>query len=475
MKFHENVFVSFLLLIVLLAGCFGDSGSSGGSSLDTTPPTVSSTMSPTADLGTGMAINGNISAAFNEKMNPATITTSTFTLMQGAALIPCAVSYSGLIASLNPAADLAPGTVYTATITTGAKDLAGNSMAADKTWSITTGAAADNTAPTVSYTSPVNAAIGVAVNSNISATFSEWMDPATITTSTFTLKQGVVPFLCDATYAGTVATLNPISDLTPGTTYTATVSAAVRDLAGNTMAANKSWSFTTGAAAAKGPAPVDLGTAGNFVILSKAGISTVPNSALTGDIGVSPISAGFITGFSLTLDASTTYSTSGQLNGKAYAADYSPPTPSNLTTAVSNMETAYTDAAGRTQPTATELGSGNISGLTIPPGLYKWGTGVVIASDVTLSGGPNDIWIFQISNGLTIAAGAKVILTGGALPKNIFWQAYGTVTLNAGAHIEGIVLTQTGITLATGASANGRLLAQTAVTLDQSIVTQPSP
>jgi hypothetical protein len=225
----------------------------------------------------------------------------------------------------------------------------------------------------------------------------------------------------------------------------------------------------------KGPAPVVLGTAGDFVILAKSGIDTVPNSVVTGDIGVSPIDSTAITGFSLTLDAGTTFSTSAQVTGRVFAADYTPPTPANMTMAISDMETAYTDAAGRPTPDVTELGAGDIGGLTLVPGLYKWGTGVSISTDVTLSGGPNDVWIFQIAGGITQASATSVILTGGALPKNIFWQTFGAVALDATAHFEGIILSQTEIALATGASINGRLLSQTAVTLDQSTVTQPAP
>ena len=163
------------------------------------------------------------------------------------------------------------------------------------------------------------------------------------------------------------------------------------------------------------------------------------------------------------------------MTGKIYAADYAVPTPSNLTTAVSDMETAYTDAAGRTLPDFTELGAGEIGGMTLVPGLYKWGTDVLITTDVTLNGGPNDVWIFQIAGGITQANGKSVILTGGALPKNIFWQSFGVVDLGTTAHFEGIILAQTAITLNTGATINGRLLSQTAVTLDSSTVVQPAP
>jgi hypothetical protein len=235
------------------------------------------------------------------------------------------------------------------------------------------------------------------------------------------------------------------------------------------------YTVTVTVAVGAGHQPVNLGTAGNFVILSKSGISTVPTSAVTGDIGVSPIDQTSITGFSETLDGTGTFSTSTQVTGKIYAADYAVPTPINLTTAVSDMETAYTDAAGRTLPDFTELGAGEIGGMTLVPGLYKWGTDVLITTDVTLNGGPNDVWIFQIAGGITQANGRSVILTGGALPKNIFWQSFGVVDLGTTAHFEGIILAQTAITLNTGATINGRLLAQTAVTLDSSTVVQPAP
>ncbi len=231
---------------------------------------------------------------------------------------------------------------------------------------------------------------------------------------------------------------------------------------------------------AAGPAAVNLGTAGNFVILSKTGISTTGVTQITGDIGVSPVAATYITGFGLSADATNVFSTSPVVTGKIYAANYADPTSSNLTSAVGDMQTAYTDAAGRTLPTATELGAGDISGLTIAPGLYKWGTGVAINSDVTLSGGPNDVWIFQIAQGLNVASGKKVILTGGAQAKNIFWQVGSNANIGTTAQFNGNLLTQTAINLQTGATLNGRALAQTAVTLDANAVmstgnfTQPS-
>jgi hypothetical protein len=169
---------------------------------------------------------------------------------------------------------------------------------------------------------------------------------------------------------------------------------------------------------------VDLGTASNYVALAKSGISTVPTSKVTGDLGVSPAAATYITGFSLTMDATNVFATSKQVTGKIYAADDAAPTPSNLTTAVQDMELAFTDAAGRAAD-VTELGAGDIGGKTLVPGVYKWGTGLLIPTDVTLAGGSTAVWIFQISKDLTVSNAVNVKLSGGALPRNVFWQIGG--------------------------------------------------
>jgi hypothetical protein len=216
----------------------------------------------------------------------------------------------------------------------------------------------------------------------------------------------------------------------------------------------------------KGPAPVDLKSASSFAVLTKSGVTDVPASVITGDVGSSPI-----TGAADNL-------TCVEVTGNSYSVDAAGPLPCRitnatlLTAAVKDMMTAYTDAAGRTLPTATNLGAGEIGGLTIAPGLYKWGTGVSISTDVTLSGGPNDVWIFQIAQTLDQAGATKVVLSGGAQAKNVFWQTFGDVTIQAQAQFNGVILSQTAINLKTGASVNGQLLAQTQVTLEQNTVTQ---
>lgn len=221
--------------------------------------------------------------------------------------------------------------------------------------------------------------------------------------------------------------------------------------------------------AISGPSPVALGKAGTFAILSKTGITDVYASAVTGNVGTSPI-----TGAALLLSCT-------EVTGKIYTVDAAGPLPCTttdatlLTASIGDMQLAYDDAAGRPTPDFIELGAGELGGLTLSPGLYKWSSGVLITTDVTLSGGPNDVWIFQIAGTLDQANGTRITLAGGARPQNIFWQVAGAVSLGTTAHFEGVVLAKTMVAVKTGASVNGRLLAQTAVTLQMNAVTEPAP
>lgn len=211
---------------------------------------------------------------------------------------------------------------------------------------------------------------------------------------------------------------------------------------------------------------VNLGVAGSFAILSKTGITSVYKSSVTGNVGASPITGAAI-GFAC-----------DEVTGTVFSVDAAGPAckttdATRLTTAVSDMETAYTNAAGRVNPDFVELGAGTIGGKTLTPGLYKWSSSVNIPTDITISGNSTDVWIFQVSGDLNMASATKVILAGGAQAKNIFWQTAGAVTLGTTSHFEGNILSQTAIHLRTGASINGRTLAQTAVTLQSSTVATP--
>lgn len=220
-------------------------------------------------------------------------------------------------------------------------------------------------------------------------------------------------------------------------------------------------------AAGPGPAPVNLRSAGDFVILTESGITDVPTSAVNGDVGTSPITGAAdliscreVTGIVFSVDA-------------AGPAPCNQKFPSRLAAAINDMRTAYTDAAGRTNPDATELGRGNIGGMTLAPGLYKWGTSVDIPTDVTLSGSSNDVWIMQISGNLIASNGATVHLKGGAQAKNVFWQVAGLTMLGTTSNFEGIILCRTLIAVQTHATVNGRLFSQTAVTLQMNKIAQP--
>ncbi len=222
--------------------------------------------------------------------------------------------------------------------------------------------------------------------------------------------------------------------------------------------------------------PKDLGAAASYVLLAKTAITNATGSLISGGhVGLSPSASTFITGFAMVLHPSGVYSTSVVVAapGQIYAANYALPTPTLLTTAVLGMQAAYLDAAGRVNPDYVNVNGGDIGGLTLAPGLYKWGSAVSIPNDVTLEGCADDVWIFQISNDLTVSAAKNVILSGGAQAKNVFWQVAGQATIQANAHFEGVLLSQTGITFQTTATLHGRALAQTMIALDDNAVTAP--
>jgi hypothetical protein len=448
-----------MLSMVLFAACKDDDGEPG------VQPTVSST-DPENDA-VNFSLSANISATFNTAMNEASVTNARFTVNNGISNISGTTEYTGTTASFIPDEDLEANTVYTATITTGVLNKDGKGMAENFVWSFAT---LDNILPTVVLTDPTIDFGGVPRNKVVSILFSERMDSLTINASTFKLTQGSNEVTGEVAYSGTTATFTSSAFLSAGLEYTATITTGAKDRAGNALAAITEWSFTTSASAAT-LATVNLGAAGNYVILAKTAINNSPGSAITGDLGLSPAATSYVTGFSLT--NATGYATSAQVTGKIYAADMAAPTPITLTTAVNNMITAYNDAAGRPTPDFSELGTGNIGGKTLTPGLYKWTNTVTLPSDVVISGGADDIWIFQISGNLTMSSAVNITLLGGAQAKNIFWQVAGQATIGTTAHFEGILLSMTGITFQTGASISGRALAQTAVILDHNAVTKP--
>ncbi len=328
----------------------------------------------------------------------------------------------------------------------------------------------DSDAPVIFSTSPTDGEDDVVRNKVVEITFDQAMNPSTINNTTISLMQESTTVNGSVSYSGTMATFTPENVFAAQSNYTVIVTTGAISSNSVALTNENSWSFTTGGNSGQ-LAVVELGQAGNYVVLAKSAINNNPTSAITGDVGLSPMAESFITGFSQT--AATGHSTSDQVTGRIYASDMADPTPINLTTAVENMMTAYDDAAGRSAPDFIELYTGEIGGKTLTTGLYKWSNSVLITEDVIFSGNENDVWILQVAENVTVNSDVNIILNGGAQAENIFWQVAGEVTIGTASHFEGIILSMTGITLNTGATLNGRILAQTAAIFDANTLTEP--
>lgn len=481
----KYLFGAFFVLIALsLSACFSGSSSSNENSVTDEPLVIAElivTSTAPANEETEFAINGKVVALFNKEVKSETVNGTSFTLKAtGETAIVGAVSYDSATksATLKPSGNLSSLTVYKATLTTDVQEEAGDSLVEDVAWTFKTRELADKTAPALDAdaTTPKDGDKDVLRNVKLNIVFDEPIDPVTVT------AQSIALTLDDTDHTvvtGELAFINPTTvvfspdvDLASGKTHHLMLSEAIKDLAGNPLVA-VSLTFTAGSVVSSSPLPVELGTAGNYVLLAKTGISTTGTTDILGDIAVSPVDRTALTGFGETLDSNGTFATSPLVTGKLFAANMSPDTPTILTTAVKDMETAYTSAAG-VAVDFTELGAGEIGGLTLDRGVYRWSSGVLVTSDVTLNGSATDVWIFQIAQGLKVQDGKSIILTGGALPQNVFWQVAEDVTLQAGTTFYGIILGQTAVEMKSGAVFNGRALVQTAVTLIANDVNQPA-
>ena len=402
---------------------------------------------------TGVVLNKIITATFNTAMDPATITGTTFTLKQGATSIAGLVSYSGTTAYFVPTLPLTANTIYTGTITTGAKNNVGVALMSDHVWSFTTGTI---TAPIVTSTDPLNNATGEPLNKIITATFNMPMDPATITGTTFTLKIGTSTVLGAVTYSGSTATFTPSSNLTNNTTYTATITTGAKNLAGVPIANNYVWTFNTNTT--PNPPSVNLGSVARFGIIAGVGVSN--NAGFSEihnmDVGISPGVRSSITGFPPAII----------VNGAIYASNDLIPSgvAAMLVLAKQDLTNAYLFAEGASSPAPATV-SGDQGGLTLAPGIYKSTSTLLIQSgDLTLDaqGDANAVWIFQIASDFTTVGGAggSIILSGGAQAKNVFWQVGSSATIGNGTAFKGNVLALTSITMGPNATAVGRMLAR---------------
>lgn len=487
------------MMTVLISGC----GSSDGSLNDIlVAPTVIAT-NP-VDAAINVERNHNVIANFSTVMNASTITTSTFTLTgPGMTPVAGAVSYAGTTATFNPAVTLDGNTTYTATITTGVKNAAGTALAANHVWTFTTGTIIDSTAPIILATNPDSNATGIAISQNITAIFSEALDPTTVTATTFTVTgPGATPVDGNVSYVGTTATFNPTADLAASTLYTVTLTTGITDLAVNSLAANHVWTFTTGTGiiAANPTAPV-LGEAGRFVLLARTLISTTGTTAISnGDIGITPYARTFMTGFTLTQPAGDghfdelTGSTWVGMDSMSYAPDDANPAPFPYPLAYAAPHAVYTTTSAMltqsstdwgvaatflaadpnpgapTQVCPTELGT-----QVLTRGVYKTASSVTISTGplhLDAQGDPTAVFIFNIGGTLTTGASGSIILDNGALAKNVYWRTGNDTTIAASTTFFGNVFSTAQVVVLSGANITGSLFAETQINLTGNNVTK---
>ncbi len=421
-------------------------------------------------------------------MDPLTITGTTFTVKQGSTSVAGTVAYTGTTATFNPTSDFVSGMIYTATITTGAKSSVGNiPLVSDYVWIFTTGSA-----PTVTATDPANLATGIALNKTVTASFSIAMDPLTITGTTFTVKQGSTSIGGNVSYTGTTATFNPTSDFVAGTIYTATITTGAKSNITNVpLASNYVWSFTT-----LKPALFTsiFGAFGGNAGITNQGLNTVINNGSIGTTAASTLVTGFHDGTTADVYTETPLNT-GLVSGRIYTA---PPAPGDAVSAaiaangLLAAQAAYLSISPASKPGGIDPGAGELGGLTLAPGIYKSASGTFNISNGNLTldaqGDPNAEWIFQTAAGLTVGiagpSGARsVILTNGALAKNVYWYVGSAATINGagGGIMTGTIISTSGVTFSTAGNAvqtvlNGRAISLVAsVTMVNTTINVPLP
>jgi hypothetical protein len=505
------------------------------------PPTVISTAPVTLPVNLNVPLNQVVSAVFSKAMNPATINSSNFTLTYVSGGVTTQVlglvAYAGIGNELVflPSVNLNPDTQYTATITTGVQDVAGDAMVNPYVWIFTTGTNLSTITPEIISTIPANTApgvgaTGVPLNQAVDATFSEAMNPLTIINATFLLYKGATttgtPIPATITYDAVnfIATLTPNSPLLPNTVYTATVTNGATDLTGNPLGStvpspySNPWSFTTGPAGTLIVPPVVLlpailpvGGASGGAGMTNTGINTIIN----GDVSTTATAFSAFTGFhddSVVIGGvpQCTYTETGSdiglVTGTIDTATVSPnPTtcPLEGTTATANIatialaaaNTAYLTLQSNTAPgpatgnaaPGTTLANTELGGTTIYPGTYYSASSVTIENgDLTLDaqGDPNAYWVFQIGSSLTVGlpgTPVNIILANGAKASNIFWAVGSDVYLepSGGGTFNGTIISYYFIHVSTAGytvitTVNGRLISLNAsTTLVNTVINVP--
>ncbi|RYJ52011.1 DUF3494 domain-containing protein [Flavobacterium petrolei] len=448
------------------------------------------------DKTNNVVLNKLVSVTFNMPMKASTISTTSYTLKQGTTAVSGTVTYSGSTATFIPSAPLAANTVYTATISKAVTNLDNTALMADYVWQFTTGSLI---APTVSSTDPINMSTGISLNKSITANFSMIMDPLTINGTTFTLRQGTTTITGALSYSGTTATFNPTSDLLEGTLYTATISTGAKNVAGNALANDFVWSFTT--LVTNSPAPTAglfFGIFGGNAGITNQGLNTRINN---GGIGTTAAST-LVTGFTDKLASPNEfYDITPLNNGLVFGGIFTAaPAPGNATKAQKALEglnearALYNSISPASKPGGSDQGSGELGALTLAPGTYKSASGAykITNGDLTLDaqGNPNAVWYFQAESSLTVgspSASRNVKLIGGALAKNVYWYVGSTAVINyaGGGVMVGNIIAEEGVTLSSPANSttlvgqetvlNGRAISLiSSVTMVNTIINIPA-
>ena len=476
-------------LVALIAGC-------GGGGLDPvlgtpgvgTAPTVTAT-SPGAGppIVTGVATNSRVFATFSKPMAAATITPASFTLAcPSGTPVTASVSYdtASRVATLTPAAPLPANTTCVATVTTAAQDSLGLALAANFTWSFTTGAGTDTTAPTVSAVNPTAGATGVCLTRTVSAAFSEPMDARTINATTFGVTSagvavaGTVSY--DATSGAATFVATNAAGFAPSTAFVVTVksgSTGVKDMVGNALASDRVFGFTTGTQPCV--AGVDLRTAASFGAFGgSAGVTNQGiNTVINGDVGTTAACT-LITGLH---DATNVYTQTplniGLVTGSI---DCGPPAPgTSATLAIATQARADALAAYNALaalPPGSDPGAGQLGGLVLPPAVYTAaaGTFAITSSNLTLDarGDANAVWVFQSASSLTVGLTAtprSVLLINGAQARNVYWQVGSAARIEDGSTMAGTIIAPAGVTVSTAGQAAQTTLTGRAIGLTASV------
>ena len=463
---------------------------------DTTRPTVLSTV-PAAGAS-NVATNSKITAVFSEDMDASTLSGASFTLTNSTlgSAVAGTVSYAAgaRTATFTPTGGSLPNnTAFTATVTAAATDLAGNGLAGNTAafpnagshvWTFNTAAVGDTIAPTVTVVNPLDGSTGICLTKVVSATFSEAMDPATVNAASFFVTDGgaVVPGTVTYDAARQTARFVPsnATGLAASRTFIATIvagAAGVKDLAGNPLAVNRVWSFTTGVQPCA--AGVNLGSAASFGSFGgAAGITNQGiNTVVGGNIGTTAACT-LITGFH---DAANVYTQTplnvGAVNGSVYCAPPAPGTASSMaiaTQALADAQAAYNALAAL--PPGSDPGAGQLGGLVLAPGVYTaaGGTFGITTANLTLDaqGDANAVWVFQSAAGLTVGQPAlprSVLLLNGAQARNVFWQVGSAARIEDRSVMVGTIIAPAGVTISTAGQTAQTMLTGRAIGLTASV------